>query len=590
MKLKANNFFVKTFILLFLTMFISFALFSIYLYTSSRKIIEDEFINSSIQSLENIADHVDRSIKDSQSTLSTFVANELVVSLCSPSSLDLTNILYTNYTNRIEDIFLTTMKSNEELEAIYLYSEYKGLIYSYSGATLAGTHYDRYWLDSLNPDLKGISIFPYSMLNLFPHTLCIAREFETNDYQSIICLLLNVSKLPLVRELEANNQQQFFIINDENQVIYRKQQEKLKESLTVSEHLIHYDTSTTQNASIYFNSDNIPYSFVQKESSTYPWTYVLYTPLPDYTSKLSASRALASTLCFIFILFSAFVASFFSLRSLKPVRNIRRLLDSPELFSYDDTKDSSADIQYIAVKITQYIQTNQQLAEELNKRLNLLQETQKQALQLQINPHFLFNTLTMMQAIATDSLGYDHALPTMTLHLSSLLRYSLEPSYMVTLQTELSYNNIYLQILNYRYGENLNVIQSIDQEVLLAKVPKLFIQPIIENAVFHGFSKQHDRECKLTIHCFMQEKLLATSTSDKFICLQITDNGIGIKEKTLTQLRDMLAGKASSNGKSIGLQNVSQRLKLFFADAANITIDSIPNQGTCFTITFPFIT
>jgi len=310
---------------------------------------------------------------------------------------------------------------------------------------------------------------------------------------------------------------------------------------------------------------------------------VLVTHLQNYTSRLSTQNALLFAVTSALIIFAILFAMFFTMRSLKPIKNIRNFLESPDLLS-SRTIGDSADIKYIAGRITQYIQTNQELKDELNERLNLLNETQMSALQSQINPHFLFNTLNMMYVQATDSLGYDHTLPQMILDTSSLIRYALSPEKMVSLETELSYTDIYLSILSIRYDNTLHIIRNIQPDTLIAQVPRLFIQPIIENAVFHGFSNQRNEECILEIRCYNE-----ILEEQKFIIVEIIDNGKGISQKKLNELRESLKYDAIAASKNIGLRNVMQRMNLIYSDQFVLNIESVIEKGTCFTLKFPYV-
>lgn len=582
-KILNNKFFLRNFLLIFIVMAIIFLIYSLYTYHNSRNIIEEEFTSSGLQDLENMSSYVDNFVTDTRYMISTLAINDFIQIFFASDSPE---ALFQDYFKRVQGQLLTLVHSNNAIEAIYLYSEASDSICTANQCLPLSSFHDRGWFEYLHPDKNGFSIFPYAMNTKFPYVICVTKEFMVNGRRSIITILINPSKLPILNQIGENSYQEAYMISDTDMIFYRYHQRELLEPLNTSEYLAHYESDADQKTMIY-SKTNKPYSFIQLHSSVYSWSFVLITHLQDYTSKLSSSRAVLYSLSSISIIFAVLFAVFFSLRSLKPVRDIRKFLDNPELLSSDNTNTDS-DIQYIAGCITQYIQTNKQLGNELNKRLNLLNETQMLALQSQINPHFLFNTLNMMHILATDSLGYDHALPQMTLNLSALLRYALEPAEMVTLMKELSYTDIYLSILNQRYGEKLNVIQEISPDTMNAKVPKLFIQPIIENAVFHGFSKKHDSECILTIICY-KESLLKADTYKDYMIVKVKDNGMGMNEKILTQLRDILADKKTPSGKSIGLRNVMQRMSLTYSEPCSIEIDSIVNEGACFTLTFPYI-
>lgn len=581
--LRKNQFFLRNFLLIFLVMAVLFSVYAVTTYRRSRNIIEEEFITAGTQELENISGYVENLIMDTRYMISTLVTNDFIQFLFTSQSPD---AIVDSFSTRIQEQLVALQNSNHAIEAIYLYSEASNRIYTATHHFTLDSFDDLPWIDDLDADRNGFSVFPYAMRDRFPYVLCVAKELTVSGHRSIIAVMVNPANLNILTNLAQNAHNEIFMISDENLVFYRYHQRDFMEPLTISEYLCHYDPDAVQMTSLYVKNDE-PYSFAQVHSAEYPWSYVLVTHLQNYTSRLSSSRAVLYSLFVAFILFAVLFAIFVSQRSVKPLRDLRKFLENPEIQTAAKS-DSDSDIEYIAAHITQYVQTNRQLAEELQKRLNLLNETQMLALQAQINPHFLFNTLSMLHIISMDSLGYHHALPQMILNLSTLLRYSLEPAKMATLERELSYTDIYLSILNQRYGENLNVVKKISEETLTALVPKLFLQPIIENAIFHGFSRKHDSECILTITCYRQS-VAESDTTGEFVILQIQDNGTGMEADTLAQLREILADKKTPSGKNIGLRNVAQRMNLTYSKPCSVTVESSEEMGTCFTLRFPFL-
>lgn len=532
-RLSGDKLFFHHFIQIFLAMLLVFTLFTVYTYRNSRSIIETEFTNAGVQDLESLAEYVDSYIMDIRYLISTLEINEtLQFFYASPSP----ESVWSDYGRQVQSQLTTLRYSREAIEGIYLYSEASNTIYSSTLHTYAYAFEDRYWLEQLNPDENGFSIFPYAMRNSFPFVVCVAKEFTAGENRCAIAVMINLSKLSIVSSIDEDSHQEAFLVSD--------------------------------------------------DSASYPWSYVLVTHLEDYTRQLSTQNALLFAAASGLIVFAVLFAIFFTLRSLKPIESIRNFLDSPELLS-SGSIDDNEDIKYIASRITQYVQTNQGLRTELQERLNLLNETQILALQSQINPHFLSNTLNLMYIQATDALGYDHSLPLIILNTSSLIRYAIEPAKMVTLETELAQTDIYLSILDQRYDKNLSIVHDIAPDTLNAKVPRLFIQPIIENAVFHGFSDRHDEERSiLTIRC--QRQANETDGGD-FITVQVRDNGTGISPEKLEELKQSLQQEALTAGKSIGLRNVVRRMNLIYSDRFSLSIESTLDVGTCFTLRFPYV-
>ncbi len=581
-RLSSDKLFFHHFIQIFLAMLLVFTLFTVYTYRNSRTIIETEFTNAGVQDLESLAEYVDSYIMDIRYLISTLEINEtLQFFYASPSP----ESVWSDYGRQVQSQLTTLRYSREAIENIYLYSEASNTIYSSSLHTYAYAFEDRYWLEQLNPDETGFSIFPYAMRESFPFVICVAKEFTAGENRCAIAVMIDLPKLSVLSSIDENSHQEAFLVSDNQEIIYRYHQDDIPEPLDTVEYLNHYEPDTTESVSI-TSGDTNTYSYMQLHSASYPWTYLLVTHLEDYTRQLSTQNALLFAAASGLIVFAVLFAVFFTLRSLKPIESIRNFLDPPELLS-SGSIDDNEDIKYIASRITQHVQTNQGLRTELQERLNLLNETQILALQSQINPHFLSNTLNLMYIQATDALGYDHSLPLMILNTSTLIRYAIEPAKMVTLETELAQTDIYLSILDQRYDKNLSIVHDIAPDTLNAKVPRLFIQPIIENAVFHGFSDRHDTERSiLTIRC---QRQAGNDNGEDFITVQVRDNGTGISPEKLDELKQSLQQEDLAVGKSIGLRNVVRRMNLIYSDRFSLSIESTLDVGTCFTLRFPYV-
>lgn len=271
------------------------------------------------------------------------------------------------------------------------------------------------------------------------------------------------------------------------------------------------------------------------------------------------------------------------------------------LFNLANTKKRIKEIQYISEHIVSYAQRNQELSDELTKRLNLLNDTKMLALQSQINPHFLFNTINMIYLYECDELGYQHKIPLLTLKLSRILKYAFQSTDLVSLSTELDFVKTYLALMQERYNNLFQVICDVNPDLLSIEVPKLFIQPLIENSIFHGLAKYQKKDAALTIRickasdrkiCGKEAKNTDTNTEFKEISKEekcmivVEDNGIGIDTITLEKLRNIIEEEMPQST-SVGLRNVVIRMKLLYGDSFSFTIDSEVGKGSSFTLMLP---
>lgn len=234
----------------------------------------------------------------------------------------------------------------------------------------------------------------------------------------------------------------------------------------------------------------------------------------------------------------------------------------------------------------------QKFRELLNTK-ELINVSKKQAeylaLQNQINPHFLYNTLEGIRSEALVA-GIDNVAQ-MTEALSSFFRYTISNvENLVTLEDELDNIKNYYIIQQFRFEDRLNITVQIDNEeeseLLIAKIPKLTLQPIVENSIYHGLEQKLGQG---------MVRIKVEGTKDRLI-ITISDNGLGIPEDNLKNLNKKLRAisiddmQPENNKKGgIALANVNSRIKLLFGDEYGLFIYSTPDEGTDVEITIPYI-
>ncbi|HWQ97687.1 MAG TPA: histidine kinase [Clostridia bacterium] len=202
---------------------------------------------------------------------------------------------------------------------------------------------------------------------------------------------------------------------------------------------------------------------------------------------------------------------------------------------------------------------------------------QLRALQAQINPHFIYNTLQ-----AVGGMALKHGVPgiyEVTLNLIDIMRYSLNFSKdRVRLGDELKYLQSYLQIQNLRFGKRLDLTFDAPENCFEYLVPKLILQPLVENCFEHGLAERSGRWTVTVSAAVQGEDLLLT----------VSDNGVGIPPEKLEQIRATLESGTDSSlrgAEHIGLTNVNARIRLMFGgEDYGLTIDSDPNAGTSITV------
>ena len=207
-------------------------------------------------------------------------------------------------------------------------------------------------------------------------------------------------------------------------------------------------------------------------------------------------------------------------------------------------------------------------------------ETQLRNLRLQINPHFLYNTLETIGAIAVINKVYEIA--ALTEKLGEIFRYSLgrnQKDY-VTLKQELLHTQNYIYIQKVRFGDKFEVYYNIDKSVENRGILRFILQPIVENAITHGLVKTKGRG-SLEISAYKEQNRLV---------LKVEDDGIGMtREQTEYLMKHMndADDQEEQTQMGIGIKNVNQRIKMVCGNEYGMEINSTLNQGSCFTIYLP---
>lgn len=218
--------------------------------------------------------------------------------------------------------------------------------------------------------------------------------------------------------------------------------------------------------------------------------------------------------------------------------------------------------------------SNQLEIAETDRAYQLAKEAEIKALQAQISPHFLFNSLNMiMSLIRTDP---DQARKLLT-SLSYFLRQNVTgtTATQISLEQELSHVKSYLEVIEARFVDRLTILYDVDDNLLAEKIPPFTLQPIVENAIHHGINDMEKNSIiKMTVHNVGTE-----------IEIRVEDNGKGITPERIAILGS--AQIESETGTGVGLFNVNRRLMMTFGDQAALSIKSERNEGTTISFRIP---
>ena len=228
----------------------------------------------------------------------------------------------------------------------------------------------------------------------------------------------------------------------------------------------------------------------------------------------------------------------------------------------------------IPLKIWNAIRTERKLEEQSR----LLMEARLDALQRQINPHFLFNTLNSIASLVRSR---PELAREMIVKLANILRVLLKNrDAFVPLEEELAFTDDYLDIEVVRFGEKLRVVKEIAENTLPIVVPSMLLQPLIENSIKHGLEP---RISGGTVT--LRSRIL----SDDRLLIEIEDDGIGMEAEATAGVLSEAGWTGSASGNGIGMRNVRERMAVLYGSHAEVEIVSRPGRGTKITLIMPVL-
>ncbi|KRE49585.1 sensor histidine kinase [Paenibacillus sp. Soil522] len=325
-----------------------------------------------------------------------------------------------------------------------------------------------------------------------------------------------------------------------------------------------------------------------------PEEYVFYNTIDPVGLKLVTivptsfiNKSAQSTMHFglivggISVVVSIVIAFLLAWRTATPIVNLARSMQGLGIIKETELPQSRR-VDEIGLLETKLYNMSYRIREHIKTEysMNLEKKTAElKALQAQINPHFLQNTLQMIGSMLfTKKPAESYEI---IRSLSDMFRYVIrDPDDLATLKTEIEHLNNYMLIQKQRFSSRLSYTTDIDESAMRCAIPKLTLQPIVENAFFHGLeNKTGDWQLNISVE-----------REPNTVRIRIRDNGIGIRNDKLAELRKRItnqSGQVWTQGDRIGIQNVASRIYMHFGPSYGIAIDSEPGAGTTVTVTVP---
>lgn len=303
----------------------------------------------------------------------------------------------------------------------------------------------------------------------------------------------------------------------------------------------------------------------------------------SYTDELVTEKLIDLWWLILINLFICITISYASVKAFnrnvtKPVKKLAKAMKDFEQNTEDyryETQKGVFEMQTLSESFGHMVKRVQGLMDRVKKEEILLRKTELKALQTQINPHFLYNTLDSIQWMC-ERKENERAVK-MVGALAKLFRISISRGKeLITISDEIEHAKNYMVIQTFRYRNQFSYSFQVEDEALPYLCNKITLQPIIENAIIHGITPAYDEG----------EIKIAVQVEGDHVVFTVFDNGIGMTEE---QCKSILQHDSNDNF-GIGIKNVNDRIKIFFGEEYGIWIESEMDVGTTITITFPKVT
>ncbi|MEG0276049.1 MAG: sensor histidine kinase [Coprobacillus sp.] len=479
----------------------------------------------------------------------------------------------------IEEHTKTMVDINDDIVSIILYDE-NGKILQYQGKYSLKKNIETN-LSFNKAELDKTSDYSISAPHVqsifeqqYPWVVTIAQKKWAGSYGKEVYVTMDIRFSSMATNIDNVGIGQHgycYIANNQGEIIYHPLQQLIY--LDIKKENNEIISELGQNTKIYDGT-----IYASKEVPNFNWKVVGVSYVSELVdSKVATATTSMISILFVVILCASILVFALSRKLTKPIRSLVSAMNEFEKnaidFKYSPTLGVS-EFNKLSHSFEHMVVQIQELMERVKSEEIILRKTELKALQAQINPHFLYNTLDSIQWMCEREKTEDAI--KMVSALAQLFRISISKGYeLIPIEKEIQHAKNYLVIQSYRYKDQFEYTFDIDEEVLPYFCHKITLQPIIENALYHGISRMID-----------EGKIVITAKKEgNDILFTISDNGIGMTSEQVTEI----LRKELTDSKGIGVKNVNDRIKIYFGEEYGITVNSELDVGTTITIRIPAI-
>ena len=544
----------KLTILLVVTALVPMTVLALYAHSRQSTMVR----SSDLEDMQSIIDQTKESI-DSQTAVYSSLLNYLTYSPDIEEIIKEKNIdNYTAYEkyNEIADPLLSVPKSyHDAINRIQLFARSIQVEHEYTLVPLAKMK-EEWWSSELQDDVRI-----QWLVNLESKEVAAVRMiYDDQALDAAICIALDYDKIfqPLTNILTEENGG--MVTDEDGRILYNKSE------------LEDIELKKSDDRDTALEKINQECAYTMAESKENNWGFYLYKSQRAISGSvrrlLLEEIPLMAACCLITLVLGLSFSRIFT----RKIEELTRNMDKVNHGSREVTvsSDSEDEVGILINSFRRMMDEINRLIDEVYVNKIALKEYELKALQAQINPHFLYNTLSMMNWMAIRSGQME--ISKVTLALSTFYRTALSKGEdMVTVETCIRNMEAYLEIQLTMHDHNFTVEWETDPDIKNEKMPKLLLQPVVENAIEHGIDEKEEGDKKL---------FLSFKGQGDDVEIIVRDNGTGMEQEKAETL-------VTYQAKGYGLKNVNDRIRLLYGESYGIQIYSAPGEGTTVIMRFP---
>ncbi len=572
-----NSILVHSFLMCFAAMVAAFSVILIVVLNDLGEVTDRQTGIRSVQELDKTRQRLDNVISEAKQMSAQLSLDDEIWKFLIPDAGEIfgqDNVIRVK--ERIDDYFHVS----EYMDSIYVYSYRNDIVVTDSSAMPLEKLEDDNWYENLTQRLfEPARVICRLKEDRYPYVLSYIQPVFLDQTRLLGCVIINLDQTRL-RELVStdfsDSTEVFLIVDSKGKVIFSTDELLMQRSVRYIEG---FDEVNLETPGYQILGREL---YAVGDSDYYDWKYVSRESLDKYHSE--ERKELVRYYIFLIlssILISLAVSFIIAYNNYRPVISLLTLMRDPKLRNTQLMGDlglKKNEMQEIALNIVRNLYANGQIREEIDQYVNLAEKAQVSALQAQITPHFLNNTLENIRWKSYEMLDGDNDISKIVVNLSKMLRLSLDnENPIVPFSEEIDNSQYYINIINIRFGEAVSVRWDIDERTLNLPIIKVCLQPLIENSLQHGLRAKRSGG----------EIVISSRRKDTSYEIRVRDNGVGMSGEELEAIRSSLNKDFRLLEKHIGVCNVSQRLKLLLNRDAVLQIESEPEKGTVVWINIP---